>query len=108
MTGCGLEGAGPFGPGVLGIFGTLYGLRHDLNLGHALAALTVGSADAVGTSVTTTDDQHVLALGGDAFVLGELHACEDAVLLRQHLEGEVDALQFAAGSLQVTGGGGTG
>ena len=56
----------------------------------------MGCADAVAARVTTSDDEHVLVLGGDAFLLRELHACQYAVLLTEQFEGEVDAFQFTS------------
>lgn len=104
----GLEGARIVRPGVLRIYGSLDGLGHNLYLGDALAALTVGGADAVGACVAATDDEYVLSLGGDALFLRELDACEYAVLLGEEFEGEVNAPQFATRSLQIAGGGGAG
>src|SRR6201999_1685584 len=43
----------------------LRGARHDLELVDVFGALTVRGAQAVGTGVTATDDDDLLALGGD-------------------------------------------
>ena len=42
----------------------------------------MSSSDAGAARIATTDDKNVLALAVDELVLAELHACEDAVLLR--------------------------
>ena len=55
--------------------------KGDLYLCDALASLTMSGTDAVRTRIATTDDEHVLALGGDALILRELHACQHTVLL---------------------------
>ena len=98
-----LQRAWPVGPWVLRVFGSVHGLRHYLYLRHALRALTVSRAYAVGAGVATADHEHVLALGVDELVLGELLAHEHPVLLRQHLKGEIHALQVASGYLEVAG-----
>ena len=102
MTRGGLEGARPVGPGVLWVFRTFHRLRHNLNLSHALATLTMGSTNTVRTSITTTNHQHILAFGSNAIVLAELHASQHTVLLRQHLEGEVNTLQLSAWGLEIS------
>ena len=61
----------------------------------------MGCSDAVGTRVATTDDEYVLAFGCDTLVFVKLDASQDAVLLREHLEGEVYAFQFPAWCLEV-------
>jgi hypothetical protein len=99
----GLEGAGPFGPRILRILGAFDGAGHDLNLSHALAALTMGGTNAVGASVATTNDEDIFALGCDALILAELHTSEDAVLLREQVEGEVYTFQFAAWGFEISG-----
>ena len=57
--------------------------------------------DTVGTSITTTDYQHILALAGNQFVLRELHTGEDTVLLRKKFQGKINALQLSSRNLQV-------
>ena len=59
--------------------------------------------DTVGTCITTTDNQDILALAVDQFILRELHACKDSVLLREEFEGEINTLQFSSWNLQVAG-----
>ena len=103
VTRSSLEGAGPLGPGVLWILGAFDGLGHDLDLRDALAALAMGGADAVGAGVAAADYQYIFSFGSNALVLRELHAGEDAVLLGEEFEGEVYALEFATGSLEVAG-----
>ena len=68
----------------------------------------MGGADAVGAGVAAADDEDVLAAGGDAVGGGDVDAGEDAVLLGEELEGEVDAAEVAAGDAEVAGGGGAG
>ena len=98
-----LERAGKVGPGVLWVVRPLHWLGHNLYLRHALATLTMSGAYTVTSSITATDDQHVLAFGGDALVDRKLHACQHPVLLREQFEGEMHSLQFASRHFQVTG-----
>ena len=62
----------------------------------------MGCTNTVGACVATTNHEHVLALGGDALILRELHASEHAVLLGKQFEGEVYTLQFAARGLEIS------
>ena len=103
MTGCSLQCARPVWPRILRILRTLYWLRHDLNLSYTLATLTMSRTDTVGTCITTTDNQDILALAVDQFILRELHAGKDSVLLREEFEGEINTLQFSSWNLQVAG-----
>ena len=102
MARSGLEGAGPEGPGILRVVGTDGRLRHDFDLRHAAASLAVGRAYAVAPGVAAADDEDVLPLGGDPFGGGYVGAGKHPVLLGQHVEGEVDAFQLAAGDGEVT------
>ena len=61
----------------------------------------MGGADAVGAGVATTNDQHILAAGGDALGLWELDAGEDAVLLRQEFEGEMHPFQITSWDIEI-------
>ena len=63
----------------------------------------MSGTDTVGTRITTTDDQYILALAVDQFVLRELHTGEDTVLLRKQFEGEINTLQLSSRNLQVAG-----
>ncbi|CDA67129.1 putative uncharacterized protein [Segatella copri CAG:164] len=63
----------------------------------------MSSSDTVGTRITTTDYQYILALAVNQFVLRELHTGEDTVLLRKQLEGEINTLQFSSRNFQVAG-----
>ena len=103
VTRGGLERAWPVGPRALRVVGPFYGLRHNLYLGDAAATLAVGGADAVGARVAATNDEDVLAVGGDALILCKLHACQHTVLLRQQLEGQVNAFELAARNIQIAG-----
>ena len=58
-------------------------------------------ADAVGARIAATDDEHVLALGVDELVLRNILTCQHTVLLREHLQREVDTLELSARNLQV-------
>ena len=82
----GLEDDWPIGPRCGGVVSHRW-LGHDLNLRDRFGSLTMGSAYAVGTRVTTTDDEYVLALSRYALILREFHACQHAVLLREEFEG---------------------
>ena len=64
----------------------------------------MSGTDTVGTRITTTDDQDILSLAGDTLILGELHASQHSVLLREEFEGEIDTLQLTSRNLQVTSG----
>src|SRR6266702_7258125 len=74
---------------------------HDLELVNALGALTKAGAQAVRARIATADDQHALIFRADRRSLVEYVAFTAAVLLRQKLHGEVNALKFAAGDVQV-------
>ena len=58
-------------------------------------------ADAVRAGIAAANDDDVLALGEDWFGGGRLFAADAAVLLRQEVHGEMDALEFTAGHRQV-------
>ena len=63
----------------------------------------MSSTDTVGTRITTTDYQHLLALAVNQFVLRELHTGKDTVLLRKQFEGEINTLQLSSRNFQVAG-----
>ena len=65
----------------------------------------MGGADAIATRIATTDDEHILPLGRDALFFRKRHPGQHAVLLREQFEGEVHALQFTAGDIEVAGAG---
>ena len=74
--------------------------RHDLELRDRLGALPERGADAVRARVAAADDDDVLVLGGDFLRLRQLRLAGDAaVLLRQEIHGEMDAVEIAAGRL---------
>ena len=58
-------------------------------------------SDAVGARVAATDNENILALGGNALLVGESHAGQHTVLLREQLKGQMHAFQFTARSLEV-------
>ena len=64
----------------------------------------MGCTNTVATRITTTNHEHVFALGGDALFFREFHACQHTVLLGEQFEGEVYAFEFAARGLQIAGG----
>ena len=39
------------------------------------------SSDTVRTSIATTDDEYIFALGSDALILRELYTCQHTILL---------------------------
>mmetsp|Transcript_18662 Transcript_18662/g.44240 ORF Transcript_18662/g.44240 Transcript_18662/m.44240 type:complete len:317 (+) Transcript_18662:309-1259(+) len=94
---------------------TLHGrLRHELKIGHRLAAVAHGGSDAIGTRVAASDHDNVLPGGSDEGVLlplrfqGALLGHEEAFLvLGEEFHGKVHALQVAAGNGQVAGLGST-
>ena len=61
----------------------------------------MGGTDAVGAGIAAADDQHILAPGGDAFVLRELDAGEDTVLLRQEFECEMHPFQVTSWDIEI-------
>lgn len=61
----------------------------------------MSSSDTVGTRITTTDYQYILALAVNQFVLRELHTGKDTILLRKQFEGEINTLQLSSRNLQV-------
>ena len=76
-------------------------LRHDFEIGDRQRALAERGADAVGAGVAAADDDDVLAVGEDRLAAIGGFAADAAVLLRQVIHGEVDALELAAGHRQV-------
>ena len=58
-------------------------------------------ADAVGAGVAAADHHHVLAAGEDRLDVVERLVGDAAVLLRQEIHGEMDAVELAAGDRQV-------
>ncbi len=100
MGGGDLEGVPPLGPGV--VRGTVIGrTRDDLELMHALAAVPVDGAQAVGAGVASADDDDTLVLGEELGVVRYLVAGDAAVLQGQEVHREVDALQVPTGDRQV-------
>ena len=76
-------------------------LRHQLELMDAQRALPVRGAQAVRPGVAAADDDDVLAVGGDEVRVHDRVTLAAAVLLRQVVHREMDALQLAAGHRQV-------
>ena len=62
-------------------------------------ALAMAGAEAIGAGIAAADDDDAFA-GGQNLV-GDGIAFAHLVLLRQKLHGEVDALQFAAGDVEI-------
>ena len=71
-------------------------LGHDLDLGDAGGTMAVGCPDAVAARITTTDYQDFLAFAIDDVFRGNGDAFEEAVLLSQQFEGEMNAFQVTA------------
>jgi hypothetical protein len=98
--------ARPLRPGV--VAGTLRRrLREQLEVDDVLGTVTNGSTNAVVTSVTTTNDDDVLALGGDVCLVGKLGVEQRLRVLVQELHGEVDTLEVAVGDRKIARHGGT-
>ena len=75
--------------------------RQELELVHRSRALAVAGAEAIGAGVAAADDDHVLAGGEDRLRPGTRIALVAPVLLRQELHREMNALQLAAGDVQI-------
>ena len=104
-----LHRAGPLVQACVGgprlVVGALRGLlRHDLQHGHALGALTDGGAQAVGAGVAAADHDDVLVLRVDA--VDRFLAVDAAGGVRQVLHREVDAVELAPGQVHVARHGG--
>src|SRR5580692_3408080 len=69
-------------------------LRQNLEVRHRRRSLPERSADAVGAGVAAADDDDVLALGEDRRAVVRRLAADAAVLLRQKIHGEVDAVKL--------------
>ena len=74
----------------------------DLELMHRSGALAMHRAEAVGAGVAAADDHDMLAGRGDEVVIRNHVAFAAAVLERQELHREMDALQIASRNRQVT------
>ncbi|GKT49344.1 uncharacterized protein ColSpa_09525 [Colletotrichum spaethianum] len=94
--------AGPLGPRV--VAGTLRrGLGQELKVDDRLGSVADGGTDTVVTSVTTADDDDVLALGRDVGAVLKLGVEEGLGVLVQELHGVVDALELTTLDGEVTG-----
>ena len=62
----------------------------------------MSGADAVGARIAAANDEHILTFGCNVFILSELHTSQHTILLRKHLEGEMNTFEFAAWSLKIT------
>ena len=60
----------------------------------------MSGTDTVGTRITTTDYQYILALAVNQLILRELHTSKDTVLLRKQFEGEINTLQLSSRNLR--------
>ena len=76
-------------------------LRQDLELRDRDRALPERGADAVGAGVAAADHDHVLAFGQDRRDVALRLAGDAAVLLRQEVHGEMDAVEIAAGHGEI-------
>jgi len=96
--------AGPLGPGV--VTSTLSRrLRQQLEVDNRLGTVTDGGTNTIVTSITTTNDNNVLALGRDVLAVVKTRIKQRLGVLVQELHGEVNALQVTAGNGQVSGDG---
>ena len=77
------------------------GFGKQFELGYGEGALAMAGAQAIGAGIAAADDDDALAGGEDGFGVGDVVAFAAAVLLRQEIHGEVDALEFAAGDAEV-------
>jgi hypothetical protein len=94
--------ARPLRPGV--VVGTLRRrLGKQLEVGNGLGTVTDGSTNAIVTSITTTNDNNVLVLGGEVSSIGELGVEERLGVLVEELHGVVDTLKLATLDGQITG-----
>src|SRR5205814_4588927 len=69
--------------------------RHQLELIDRPRALPVHGAEAVGAGIAAADDNHVAILRGDELIVRDFVALAAAVLQREELHREVNALQLA-------------
>jgi hypothetical protein len=83
-------------------------LRQQLKVGNRLGTVTNRGTNAVVTSITTTNDNNMFALGGNVGVIGELGVKERLGVLVKELHGKVNALQVASLDREVTSDGSTG
>jgi hypothetical protein len=81
-------------------------LRQQLEVDHVLGTVANGCTNAVVTSVTTTNDDDVLALGRDVRLVGKLGVEQRLRVLVQELHGEVDTLEVAIGDRKIARHGG--
>ncbi|KAI3478074.1 hypothetical protein L1887_60005 [Cichorium endivia] len=92
-------------PGVA--LGTLVGrLRQQLKVDDALSAVTKRGSLSVATSVTTTNDDDVLALGAEVVAVLQTRVEERLGVGGEEVHGEVNAVGLAARHLEVTRPGG--
>ena len=97
--------ARPLRPGV--VAGTLRRrLRQQLEVDNVLGTVANRSTNAVVTSVTTTNDDDVLALGGDVCLVGKLRVEQRLRVLVQELHGEVNTLEVAVRDRKIARHGG--
>ena len=74
---------------------------HDFDLHHGSCALAVSRADAVGACVAAADDEDMFPVGSDSFFVFELFSRQHFVLLREIVECEVNAGEFASRDVKV-------
>src|SRR5262245_56102362 len=77
--------------------------RHDFEVGDRRRTLADRGPDAVRTRIAPADDHHFLALGKNWLDVALRLIAHAAVLLRQKIHREMDALELAAGDWQVAG-----
>jgi hypothetical protein len=91
------------------VVGTLGGrLGQKLEVGNGLGTMTERSTNTIVTSVTTTDDNNILALGGDVGVVRKLRVKERLGVLVEEFHSVVNTIELAALDWKVAGNGSTG
>ena len=101
MRALGAQLQGPQRPGSAGR--ALQGRHgHDLKLVDGLGLMAVAGAQAIRAGIAAADDYDALA--GGANLIRNRVAGDHFILLRQELHGEIDALELAAGNVEVAWG----
>ena len=83
MARSGLEGSRIVRPRILGVVRAIDRTWQDLYLRYTPTSLSMSCANAIAARVATTDDEHVLALRCDAFLLRILMSRKYTVLLTE-------------------------
>src|SRR5205085_4003263 len=78
--------------------------RHDFELRYGFCALAERGADAVRSGIAAADHDDMLVAGKDIANAAERLAGDAAVLLRQEIHREMDAVEIAAGDREIAAG----